>query len=234
MDNSTSQFWSGVRSIGVPLAAAAPFGALFGALAVDGGLSFVQTMLMSMLVFAGASQMVGLELFGASVAPWLVVLSIFAVNFRHVLYSAVIGRRTPHFTAIERAVGFFFLIDPQFAETERRAERGDTISFAWFMGGAVGWWVSWQIVTAIGAYFGRFIGDPKAIGVDFLLPLYFLVLVMGFRRRVNWLPVVAASAVASVLAYKFIGTPWHVSFGAIAGVAVAAWLGVPRHRKLQV
>ena len=35
--------------------------------------------------------MVGIELFGQKVAPWLIVLSIFAVNFRHVLYSAAFG-----------------------------------------------------------------------------------------------------------------------------------------------
>ena len=38
--------------------------------------------------------MVGIELFGQKIAPWLVVLSIFAVNFRHVLYSG--GDRPAH------------------------------------------------------------------------------------------------------------------------------------------
>ena len=51
---------------------------------------------MSATVFGGASQMVGIELFGQKIAPWLIVLSIFAVNFRHVLYSAAVGRRIAH------------------------------------------------------------------------------------------------------------------------------------------
>ena len=50
---------------------------------------------MSATVYAGASQMVGIELFGNKVPPWLIVLSIFAVNFRHVLYSASFGRHMP-------------------------------------------------------------------------------------------------------------------------------------------
>jgi predicted branched-subunit amino acid permease len=75
------------------IVSSAPFAMLFGALAVANGLSVFEATLMSLTVFGGASQMVGIELFGQKVAPWLVVLSIFAVNFRHVLYSAAIGSR---------------------------------------------------------------------------------------------------------------------------------------------
>lgn len=57
-----------------------------------------------------------------------------------------------------------------------------------------------------------------------LLPLYFLGIVIGFRKRDNFLPVVAASAVAAVVAYRYVGSPWHVSIGALAGVALAALL----------
>jgi predicted branched-subunit amino acid permease len=48
---------------------------------------------------------------------------------------------------------------------------------------------------------------------------------MSFRKRTSWLPVVIASGLASIVAYKFVGSPWHVSLGAIAGVALAAIIG---------
>jgi predicted branched-subunit amino acid permease len=35
---------------------------------------------------------------------------------------------------------------------------------------------------------------------------------------------VIASAVASTVAWHFIGSPWHVSIGALAGILVAAVL----------
>jgi predicted branched-subunit amino acid permease len=70
--------------------------------------------------------------------------------------------------------------------------------------------------------FGKLIPNPEALGIDFLLPLYFFGLVMGFRKRALWLPVVAVSALASVIALKTVGTPWHVSLGALAGVIYAA------------
>jgi predicted branched-subunit amino acid permease len=64
----------------------APFGALFGMVAIQQGFTVAEAVFMSASVYGGASQLVGVDLFGSRVAPWLIVLSIFAVNFRHVLY----------------------------------------------------------------------------------------------------------------------------------------------------
>jgi predicted branched-subunit amino acid permease len=53
---------------------------------------------------------------------------------------------------------------------------------------------------------------------------------MGFRRRANWLPVVVASAAAAAAAVASIGSPWHVTLGALAGVALAAALPPARRQ----
>lgn len=220
--SNVNQFLHGAR-IALPVVVAlSPFALLFGTLAADNGLSVLEATLMSASIYGGASQMVGVELFSQDIPAWLVVLSIFAVNFRHVLYSAAVGRRIAHWTLLQKATGFFFLVDPVYAETEQRAERGGRVGFAWYMGVTVPIYLSWVVASALGAFFGRLISNPQALGFDFLLPIYFLGLVMGFRKRALWLPVVAASAAASILAFKFIGSPWHVSVGALAGIALAA------------
>lgn len=220
--STLSAFLSGARA-GVPvMLAVVPFGLLFGALAVDNGFTIAEAMLMSAAVYGGASQMVGIELFGQKVAPWLIVLSIFAVNFRHVLYSAAFGRVIQSWPALDKALAFFFLTDPQFAEAERHRENGGRISFAWYLGMAIFWWLAWVAETGIGAYFGGLIADSHALGIDFLLPIYFLGLVMSFRKRPLWLPVVLVSAAASIVAYKTVGSPWHVSIGAVVGILLAA------------
>ncbi|MBP0439189.1 AzlC family ABC transporter permease [Tianweitania sediminis] len=220
-----ADLWRGVQT-GVPiLLASAPFAVLFGAMSVENGLTIAEATLMSATIFAGASQMVGLELFGHRVAPWLIVFSIFAVNFRHVLYSAALGQNVPHWSPVTKAIAFFFLVDPVFAESERRVENGRPVTLVWYMGVALPMYGAWILMSWIGAEFGsRVMPDAHAIGLDFLLPLYFLGLVMGFRNRPRWLPVVIVSAAASILAYRYIGSPWHVTVGAIAGVVLAACL----------
>lgn len=222
--STTSEILEGT-TVSLPvMVGVAPFGALFAMLAIDNGFSVADTLFMSIAIYGGASQMVGVDLFGARVAPWLIVLSIFAVNFRHVLYSATIGRHLAHWSLPRQIIAYFLLVDPQFAEAERRVERGIPLSFAWYMGMAVPIYLSWIIATYIGAIFGRLVPDPHAVGIDFLLPIYFFCLVLTFRSRVNWLPIVLASGAASILAYLIIGSPWHVSIGALAGVALGACL----------
>lgn len=223
-----TDFWTGARRAFTIVLSASPFGALFGALAVDQGFSVADAVFMSATVYAGASQMVGIELFGGNVQPWLIVLSVFAVNFRHILYSASLARHIRHFSFVQKNVSLFFLTDPQYAESEKRGESGVPVTFTWYMGFALTIYLPWLLMTFLGAYFGQMIGDPKSIGLDVLLPIYFMGLVLGFRKRDNWLPVVVTSSVVSVAAMHFVGSPWHVSIGAIAGVLMAACLPLPK------
>lgn len=218
----SSEFFGGVRA-GIPvMVASAPFAVLFGALAVDNGFTVAEAVIMSAAIYGGASQMVGIELFGQNIAPWLVVLSIFAVNFRHVLYSAAIGRRFARWPLWQQAIGYFVLTDPQFAEAERKAETEGGVPFVWYFGMGAVIYVPWVVESGLGALFGKLIPDPHALGIDFLLPIYFLGLVMSFRKRPLWLPVVLASGVASVVAYRTVGSPWHVSIGALVGILLGA------------
>jgi predicted branched-subunit amino acid permease len=101
---TSSEFLAGARESVPVVVAVVPFGLLFGALAVEHGLSILEAILMSATLYAGASQMVGIDLFGTRIAPWMIVLSIFAVNFRHVLYSATLGRQLDHWTPLQRLV----------------------------------------------------------------------------------------------------------------------------------
>lgn len=218
-----AEFFNGMRRAIPATLASAPFGLLFGALAVQNGLSVTEATLMSATIFAGASQLVGLDLFGQKIAPWLIVLSIFAVNFRHILYSAAIGRRMEQWTGWQRAAGFFFLTDIQYADSERRALAG-RLTFSWYMGYGLQIYLFWVLEGLIGAAFGDLIPNPHAIGLDFMLPIYFLGMVIGFRKRPLWLPVVGVSAGVSIAAFYLVGSPWHVSIGATAGVLLAAML----------
>lgn len=228
MPTERSEFFAGVRESTPIVLSAAPFGFLFGALAIDNGLSVGEAVFMSGTVFAGASQMVGIELFSDGVVPWLIVFSVFAVNFRHVLYSASIGRHFGHMTPLQKVVSFFLLVDPLYAAAEIRVEKRLPISFAWYVGIGLTVYIAWVLETWIGALFGRLIRDPEALGIDFLLPIYFLGILLGFRRRQNWLPVVLASAAGSVIALKFVGSPWHVSLGALVGILVSVLLPIDK------
>jgi len=226
-----SEFNLGLKGGLVIALSSAPFAVLFGAVASDNGLTVMEAGLMSATVYAGASQLVGIELFGHHVAPWLIVLSVFAVNFRHILYSAALTRFIAHFSPVQKFFAFFVLTDPQFAEAVKRGESGGRISFPWYIGFGAAIYFPWLFFSVVGAFFGRMMGDPRTLAIDVLLPVYFLGLVIGFRQKPGFYPVVAASALGSVLGYHFVGSPWHVSIGAAVGVVVAAILPLgPEHQ----
>lgn len=227
-DSSTAkaEFADGIKAALPVIAAAVPFGAVYGAAAVSKGLSLFEAIFMSAIVFAGASQMVAVDLLATPLLFWTIVLSVFAVNFRHILYSASLGRKMQRFSSVQKALAFLGLIDPQWAVCEKRAlVRPLTPSF--YFGMALPLYFAWIGSTALGAAFGKLIANPQAIALDFVLPIYFIAILMGFRERHNWLPVVIISGAVALLAHWVVGPPWHVGTGAFAGILYAAWRGKP-------
>jgi predicted branched-subunit amino acid permease len=95
---------------------------------------------------------------------------------------------------------------------------------------AVVLWANWTISTALGAVLGSFLGDPARFGADFAFTALFIGLIAGFGRSRVTLVTVGVSAGVAALVHSFIGAPWHVASGALAGIA-AAYLSAPREAR---
>lgn len=218
---ASGEWRQGMAEVVPVVLAVLPFGVVFGALARDAGLTLWEAMGLSASVYAGASQLVILQLVAAGTPLWSVLLAVVAVNFRHVLYSASIGRHLQRFDTKEKALAFYLLVDPVFAAAETRS-RTRSLSRGYYFGFALTLYVSWLVSTAAGFVFGALIGDQRALGLDLLLPIYFLALTIQFRKRGGFLPVFCASAAGSILVYLTLGSPWHVTIGGLFGIAAAA------------
>jgi 4-azaleucine resistance transporter AzlC len=222
----SADFLRGFRDILPIIVATIPFGMVFGALATKKELSLFESGLMSAAVYGGASQFVALEFWAHPLPFWTILLSALAVNLRHILYSAALGRRMAHWSTLERYSGFVFLTDPIFALAESRG--GERLSVAYYFGLAIPLYVNWVLTTVAGAIAGTLIGRPQAIGLDFVVTAYFMFLVVGYRTRPNALPIIGASAAAALAAYLLFGSPWHFAGGAVCGMGTAALLAKPR------
>ena len=227
---SEDSFWQdvadGVRDVLPITLAVLPFAGVYGALAVEAGLSLGELTLASMTIYAGASQYAMLDLMGQGVPAWAIVLTVFAINFRHLLYSASIGRRLGAFTKWQKVLAFFFLVDVQFASSEVHAFKR-VLRPAYYFSYAAVLYTTWLVSNWIGALFGSIIEDPSAYGFDMILPLYFTGMVVGFHKRPNFLPVLIASVAASLVVWFALGSPWHISLGGLAGLLVAAAMSKP-------
>ncbi|KPC99332.1 Inner membrane protein YgaZ [Geobacillus sp. BCO2] len=70
-----------------------PIALAFGLLAKTTGLTFAETVLMSIVVFAGASQYIALSLLSAGTGVFEIVLTTFVLNIRHFLMSASLNEK---------------------------------------------------------------------------------------------------------------------------------------------
>jgi 4-azaleucine resistance transporter AzlC len=223
--NAPAEFLAGAGAIAPAVVAVIPFGLLLGALAAEKGLSPLEVALMSGLVFAGGSQFVALDLWTSPAAWASLGFAALLVNLRHVLMGASITRSMGAFGRPAKVVALLLLADEIWALAERRAVTVK-LTPAYFFGLGGFLYANWLLWTTLGAVIGASLGDPARFGFDFAFTAIFIGLIAGFRRAPAFVPVVAASAFAAVVAREAVSGPVSIAAGAAAGVAVAALLSL--------
>ena len=136
----------GVRRLSPVAVYVVPYGLAFGAAAVDRGLTEFQSVVMSALVFAGASQFAVLEMWGESLPYLSLALVTLAVNSRLVILGAVLS---PWLNALPRRhalAAMFLLSDPNFADGHSALKSGSN-DVGILIGGGLLLWSVWVTST---------------------------------------------------------------------------------------
>lgn len=226
MTSARTEFLNGVKGVLPILLGVAPFGMIYGALAMANGLPASLALGMSSIVFAGSAQFVITQLV-AQAAPWFVIiLTAAVVNVRHMLYSASLAPHVQHLPARWKATIAYLLTDEAYAVAITRFNQPDKggAHGHWFAFGAgLTLWTTWQITTAAGIVLGTLI--PASWSLDFALPLTFIALVVpALRDRA----LVVTAVVAGVIAVIAFAMPLKLSLitavvaGIVAGLLVEA------------
>jgi 4-azaleucine resistance transporter AzlC len=228
-----SEFLAGVRAQLPILLGVAPFGMIYGVLAMGAGLPSSAAQAMSSVVFAGSSQFIGANLFAAS-APFLViVVTTFVVNLRHALYSASVAPHVKHLRRPWKWLLAYLLTDEAYAVAIIHYNRPseETNRHWYFLGAGLTLWASWQLATAIGVFVGAQV--PASWSLDFTLALTFIALVIpALTDRAG----VAAALSAGAVAVAAAGLPLRLGLiaaavtGIVVGLAAEA-LGKARPRE---
>jgi 4-azaleucine resistance transporter AzlC len=217
MSEQSKHFWAGVRSEIPLLIGVFPFGMIYGALAVNAGLSKVAAQMMSSIVFAGSAQFITAQLVHESAPGFVIVLTIAVINLRHMLYSASMAPYIASLPTRWKAVLSYLLTDEAYAPTILHYEKNGGIPYAhWFwLGAGLALWLIWQMSTAVGVFLGAAI--PESWSLDFALPLTLIaMLVPVLRGR----PAIAAALSAGVVALLGFSLPYKL------GLILAALVGI--------
>ena len=110
-----TEFFLGVTAMLPLLLGVIPFGLVFGVLGVASGLTETQTILMSSIIFAGASQVVFAQLWAAGSAYLIIGSSVALINLRHILYSVAVSEHLKKLSFKWRIILAYLLTDEAFA-----------------------------------------------------------------------------------------------------------------------
>jgi len=222
MTSASSPLLAGARDSVPMLVGAAPFGVIFGTLALGAGLSSAQTLAMSLIVFAGSSQFVAATLFAGGAALPVIWLTTFVVNLRHALYSATLLPYARDWPLPWRVMLSFWLTDETFAVVEHRLREGLAEGGrAYWLGSSLAMYSNWLLWTAVGVVIGEVVPGLSGWGLDFAMVATFAAIVApALKHR----PSLAAACAAGVVALVARHLPYKLDLMAAAAAGVAAGL----------
>jgi len=213
-------FKKGIIDVSPSLMGVFPFGIIYGALGVEFGLSALETFMMSIIIFAGSSQLVFMQLFSLNANPYVILGSVGAVNARHFLYGAVISEHVNHLSKPWKITLSYLLTDQAFMFSNKYFIENKKVNNIHYhlLGTGFMLWFMWQISTLLGIILGSFI--PEELGLNFAIPLTFLALIINDLKKPTYLLVTLVSGVVSILTFNF-PLKAYILISASSGILIA-------------
>jgi predicted branched-subunit amino acid permease len=174
------------------------YGAAFGAASVAAGFSILQSCLLSLLLFSGASQFAVVGVIGAGGSPVSAIATGSLLGFRNGLYGLKMAPILK-LRGTKKIVAAQLTIDESTGVAIGQESRGLDASRYGFWATGIGVYVFWNLFTLLGALGAQALGNPSAWGLDAAVPAAFLGLVWP-RLIDNKSRMVAISAALLALA----------------------------------
>jgi predicted branched-subunit amino acid permease len=192
---------------------------------VASGIPPLVAMLMSIIVFAGASMVAAAQLLASNAPVLVIVITTLIVNLRFMMYSASLrlhfadaplGRRLA--VAYLTADNVYGLMLARFAD-----HPDDPGKFEYFLGAGLLVWVAWQLAVLAGILIGA--GVPAAWRLEFAAPLVFIALTIPFLRD---RATIAAGIAAGATVVLLRDLPLKLNLVTAAAVGIAVGLAVEK------
>ena len=227
------EFLAGCRDEAPLQLGVVPFGMLYGIGAVQAGMPVWLAQLASAVVFAGAAQLVIVQMLAVGAGALPIGLTSGLLNLRHMLYSMSIAEHVRHLPRRWRLLLAYLLTDEAYAVAILRYQvtpppddRPD-LRHWYFLGCGFTLWLTWQLSTAAGLLFGASV--PAGWDIDFAVPLTFIALLaMLMKERAGQ----AAALVAALAALAFAALPYKL--GLVVAIVLGLVAGVWASRRREV
>lgn len=152
------------------------YGIAFGAASVANGFSVLQSCLLSLLTFSGASQFAVVGVLGAGGSAVSAIATASLLGVRNGLYGVIMAPRLK-VKGVKRVIAAHITIDESTAVALGAEKRNDASMRHGFWITGIGVFVFWNLFTLLGALGAQAMGDTRAWGLDSAVPAAFLGLV---------------------------------------------------------
>ncbi|QQR36896.1 AzlC family ABC transporter permease [Devosia oryziradicis] len=217
----------------VPVAISiAAYGVVWGVLARGAGLSLLEVVLMSGLVFAGSAQFVALDLWTVTpssrpIGPLIVAALV--INLRYLLLTATLRPLFGPGQQLRGALTMFMVSDETWALTVGEMNRGKRGTVGFLVGAGIVAYSVWMASTVTGHVLGSAIDDPTKYGLDFAFTATFLALLLGmWKGRADLVPWIVG-ALAAIVSARLVPGSWYILIGGLVGSFAGALFDRLRH-----
>jgi predicted branched-subunit amino acid permease len=185
---------------------------------VASGIPPLAAMLMSLVVFAGASMVASAQLLSSGTPVLLVLLTTVFINLRFMMYSASLRLHFQHEALRWRLLFAYLIADNAYAVTlARYSDKEDAPGRReFFLGAGLAVWASWQVAVAAGIAIGA--GVPAAWRLEFAAPLAFIAMTIPLLRD-RAMVLAAIVAALTVIAAHALPFKLSIALAALAGIA---------------
>ncbi len=199
-----------------------PVSIAFGLLAKNTGISFVDTGLFSIIVFAGASQFMALDLISAGVSAGSIILSTFLLNLRHLMMTASLSVKMDNIKKPYLPIIAYGITDETFSVLSFKEGQ---LSLLYILTVNILSNLSWVLGTIIGFLVGEII--PPALQSSLSIGLYAMfvsLLFPNFKKENKILILSILTAIIYILIFttKIFTSGWDI----VIGIILSSALGV--------
>lgn len=193
--SSSQRFWLGALHI-IPLCLAVfPWGVLAGSMAVTQGFTPLQSIGLSVFVFAGAAQLVTISMVAAGSGFIAICLTILVITAQHLLYALILREHVSSLPLKKRLPVAFLLTDELFALSVGKK----SYDFAYLMGAGLCFYLAWVGFTVIGVVLAASVPNLADYHLDFSIVATFIAIVVPMIKRLSTLVGVVISLVLSLV-----------------------------------
>ncbi|WP_062353862.1 AzlC family ABC transporter permease [Bacillus kwashiorkori] len=200
------------------------YGLPYGALANNTNhLTLFETVFMSFFVFSGAGQFSLLAFLQQSASISTILLSMFLINSRHILYGLSIGKDLKNVSISQLVIPAHLISDESYSISSLEGQKGK-LDVLFLLGAGLVVFFSWILASIVGFYVGEWVGDPKQVGLDFAFTAAFLgMLIAQLKHRWHFLAAILALLLSS-LTYHILGLSAAVFTGGIVAFLVGVFV----------